>query len=502
MDQHHPAHPASTEAASSGPAGRVSLADRRAVLTAAADALRDLPQDLWQACGSDLGALMGELDDVAALAGGARIAVTAEASERGEVASSQCANTAAWVAAHAPSLAAGSGARRVCALVDQTRNPSLRPVREAVVKGELAVPTGLVVLAEFDKLKDRLIHDALPVVLDGLIGIGAAAGVGDVRKLRPALLARYGAPGELQDDQDRAAAHVALSHAVSTGDGLWLYKLVVDAEAKAIVEASIGPLSAPATTDGQRDSRSAQQRRGQALVEVCRRVNAAAQAAGPFGGHPSDAADATDAVDASEGPEASAEREGGGAPPTAGTSSPVTNPGMIRAALAGIGAGGGKATLLLTMPLADLERRTGAATTLGTLDAPTLIAPDTARRIACDAGLIPVVLGSNGEILDLGRTHRLFTPAQTRALLLRDRHCTFPRCTTPGFWTDAHHLTFWSDGGGTSLPNGALLCQRHHTIVHRDRLTASVTGTRVDWDLTPGSYDRARARGHPDHQAA
>ena len=104
------------------------------------------------------------------------------------------------------------------------------------------------------------------------------------------------------------------------------------------------------------------------------------------------------------------------------------------------------------------------------------------------------MLGTQSEVLDLGRAERLFTPAQARTVLLRDRHCSFPACDIPGFWTQLHHVRHWLDGGGTDLGNAALLCARHHTIVHRDRLTATVTPTGVVWDTTPGSYDRALAR--------
>jgi hypothetical protein len=82
-----------------------------------------------------------------------------------------------------------------------------------------------------------------------------------------------------------------------------------------------------------------------------------------------------------------------------------------------------------------------------------------------------------------------------RALWLRDRHCTFPGCTVPGTWADAHHLRHWVDGGPTDLANGTLLCGRHHTIVHRDRLTAQVTPAGVRWNRRLGSYDEALARG-------
>ncbi|MGV1010010.1 MAG: HNH endonuclease signature motif containing protein [Dermatophilaceae bacterium] len=164
---------------------------------------------------------------------------------------------------------------------------------------------------------------------------------------------------------------------------------------------------------------------------------------------------------------------------------------MVQAALAGLGVGGAKATLMVTMTLSDLQERVGAGIVLGTTEDGLMLAPETARRAACDARVIPVVLGSRGEVLELGRGERLFTPAQARAVLLRDRHCTFPRCEAPAFWCDVHHVRHWADGGLTDRSNAALLCGRHHTIVHRDRLTATVTPSGVCWDTTPGSYDAA-----------
>ena len=92
---------------------------------------------------------------------------------------------------------------------------------------------------------------------------------------------------------------------------------------------------------------------------------------------------------------------------------------------------------------------------------------------------------------------RLFTSAQVKRLWLRDGHCTYPGCDMPGQWADAHHLIHWADGGPTDLSNAALLCERHHTIVHTRRYAGALVedgdGARVEWDLTVGSYDRLLA---------
>ena len=85
---------------------------------------------------------------------------------------------------------------------------------------------------------------------------------------------------------------------------------------------------------------------------------------------------------------------------------------------------------------------------------------------AYDAEIIPTILGSRGEVLDVGRLRRLVTPALWTALMVRDRHCTFPACTRPPLMCHAHHLHHWADGGDTSLDNLALLCGHHHRVIH------------------------------------
>jgi hypothetical protein len=90
----------------------------------------------------------------------------------------------------------------------------------------------------------------------------------------------------------------------------------------------------------------------------------------------------------------------------------------------------------------------------------------TARRFACDARILPVLLGSSGQVLDLGRSRRLATGPLRRALAVRDGGCAFPGCDRPSRWCDAHHLRAWHDGGATDLDNLVLLCRHHHRLLH------------------------------------
>ncbi len=97
---------------------------------------------------------------------------------------------------------------------------------------------------------------------------------------------------------------------------------------------------------------------------------------------------------------------------------------------------------------------------------------DALRRLSCDAGLVVMVHGAEGEVLDVGRKRRTVPAALRRALEHRDGGCRFPGCGNR--YTDAHHLRHWSEGGETTLDNLALLCRRHHRAVHEG-------GFQVEW---------------------
>jgi hypothetical protein len=90
------------------------------------------------------------------------------------------------------------------------------------------------------------------------------------------------------------------------------------------------------------------------------------------------------------------------------------------------------------------------------------------KLFTCDADVTVVSVDDAGVPLHLGRSSRLATPAQRRALRVRDGGCVFPGCDTAPGWCDAHHVIHWDDGGRTDLPNLCLLCRRHHSITHRN----------------------------------
>jgi hypothetical protein len=123
------------------------------------------------------------------------------------------------------------------------------------------------------------------------------------------------------------------------------------------------------------------------------------------------------------------------------------------------------------------------------------IGPETARRLACDAGVVRLLTDPAGLPLDVGQEQRTATAAIRRAVELRDGHCVFTGCTIPAAWCDVHHVIHWAHGGPTSCENGALLCERHHTAVHEGGFrVARDPGTAV-WHTHRPDGSEIRIRG-------
>jgi hypothetical protein len=203
----------------------------------------------------------------------------------------------------------------------------------------------------------------------------------------------------------------------------------LDSEGAAIVRAALDPFCKPVPgPDGARDPRTAGQRRADALVEVCR-LDLTSDRLPDNGGH--------------------------------------------------------RPQMHVTV---DFDTLTNQLST-GTLDNGDLLSPATVRRLACDAAIIPAVLGSDSEVLDLGRTRRLYAGAARRALVLRDRGCAFPSCDRPPSWCQAHHIVSWLDGGPTDLDNGVLLCAFHHRLVHHSGWEIKLGSNRRPVFIPPAHVD-------------
>ena len=137
-------------------------------------------------------------------------------------------------------------------------------------------------------------------------------------------------------------------------------------------------------------------------------------------------------------------------------------------------AGGLAATVVVTMPLETLHGGMRAAA----LDTGEHLSPGGARRLLCEAGILPAVLGGDSQVLDLGRTRRFHSPAQRIAINQRHRGCATRDCDWPPAMCHLHHPRSWGVGGGTDS-DGLPLCPRHHHHIHDPGYAATIHPDRT-----------------------
>ena len=122
------------------------------------------------------------------------------------------------------------------------------------------------------------------------------------------------------------------------------------------------------------------------------------------------------------------------------------------------------------------------------------ISAETARRIACDAGISRIIMDPDGIPLDVGRSRRTVPPPLRKAVVARDRGCVFPGCDRLPSRCQAHHVIHWSHGGVTSLDNLVLLCSHHHHQLHEGGWNAKVTDGKLHIYRPDGSEFTRRDR--------
>jgi hypothetical protein len=389
-------------------------------LRAVAEQLGALPSQLWRAGNGDFAGVAAHLDEVAVRVECARVALADEAEVRGVVSDSPATSAAHWLMLHSTHLEPAD-ATRAADLARELRQPANQVLAAAVAGGSVTVRKASTALRQLRQVEHRLDPLKREQALTALTTMAQEGYDSHVRCVGRRLMALAGADRALEKDEValRALSGLRLS---PLENGMTRVHGQLDPESATVLAAALDPLAAPNPTAGHGglDLRSAERRRADALVEVCRRAAAA----------------------------------GGEAPATT------------------------KAQVVVTIDYQALaEGVRGSGLTLRQ----DVLSPETIRKIACDASVIPVVLGGAGEVLDVGRSKRLVTPRLLAALWVRDKGCTIPGCSRPAHWCHAHHNTHWARGGGTDLGNLALLCERHHTYVHEHDLTAEITATGVTW---------------------
>jgi hypothetical protein len=169
--------------------------------------------------------------------------------------------------------------------------------------------------------------------------------------------------------------------------------------------------------------------------------------------------------------------------------------GLLKAGVRNVGTQDGQlrssADVTAVILLSDLTNGTGPGWLEG-IEEP--VSASTVERLACDARYRRIILGADGEVLQLGKTRYPFSGAQRRALAVRDGGCVWDGCTAPPGWCDAHHVREYKSNGGrgtTDIENGVLLCEAHHTLLHHSEWQLRMVNGRPHL-LAPFAIDPAQ----------
>ncbi|MFD0821761.1 HNH endonuclease signature motif containing protein [Micromonospora zhanjiangensis] len=336
-------------------------------------------------------------------------------------------------------------ARRLVTLAT-TLDTAPPAVADALARGLLTTDQARTILDVLTALPNHLGAEAIDKAVQLLIDWAAQFEPAILRTLGNRILDHV-AP-DLADEADRAALHTAETRAhdrrhltLSTQPtGQVTLTGLLDAETAAVLHAALDPLTTPT---GPGDSRSPGQRRADALGDICRLA--------------------------------------------LHTGTLPDN-------------GGDRPQVVVTTSFDTLAGQLGT----GTLDTGLRLTPEAVRRLACDATILPAVLGGTSQVLDVGRQRRLFTGPLRRALVLRDGGCAFPGCDRPPRWCDGHHIRHWADGGTTDLANAVLLCDHHHRLIHHDSDWTVHLGPDGHPEFTPPAWldpTRLPRRNHYHHRA-
>lgn len=390
-----------------------------------------------------LDALRG-LETLTRLVSAATVAVTAQADRRG-LAPGRAYTSVRTLLRRALCVSATEAktrervAQAVCGAVQPGGDitpPRLPATADALQAGDISLAHARVIDTALDALPATLNPETVTSAEEFLADQARQLTPDDLRRVAHQLRCTLDQDGVLADERDAVADRELCVSRDHLGRVVFRGRL--DAEAGCAFQAAIDALAAPApAVDGQPDPRSAARRNADALVALVDRALAT-------GDLPTDA--------------------------------------------------GERPHITVTIDYQSLATEVGSAT----LGAGEVLTAASARRIACDARIVPVVLGSRGEPLDVGRASYVVPQPMRRALVVRDEGCAFPGCGRPPGWTDAHHVQHWSAGGETRVDNLVLLCGAHHRVIHHDGWEVRITDGQPEfvppaW-IDPDRKHRRRTR--------
>ncbi|MFC5267500.1 DUF222 domain-containing protein [Kribbella qitaiheensis] len=343
--------------------------------------------------------------------------------------------------------------------------PGVEVEADAVV---LSPAQAAAIVAELEAVPDTVPVEDLAVAEGQLVALGRHFNPSELRKAARRVRDLLDADGPAPEE-DKAYAREELR--VRTADRGVRFSGYLANENAELFQALILEGSKPRkTVTGELDPRGPDKRRADALTDVLNVAsNAITTAAGPA--DPADAAGATlDSAETAGSP------SGTGTPDAAGNAAPTGAAASGAATGAGAVAGHGpKAHITITIDLKDLTD--AGAHAVGTLVHGEGLSAGAIRRVACEAQIIPIVLGANSEPLDVAMAQRFVNRAMRRALNARDKGCVV--CKAPPIFCDAHHLISWIDNGPTALTNLVLLCRRHHIDTHHGHWQITLQGGTV-----------------------
>ncbi len=151
---------------------------------------------------------------------------------------------------------------------------------------------------------------------------------------------------------------------------------------------------------------------------------------------------------------------------------------LVRAGAAAAPGSAGRAEIIVQIDHQTLLGQLSASP-IARLGGGETIPASEARRLACDAGILPVVLGGPSQPLDVGRVSRLATSAQRAALRAVHESCCITGCDVPFDYCEIHHITWWRHGGASDLDNLVPVCSKHHHLIHHERWQLTVDAERV-----------------------
>ncbi|MDG4780333.1 DUF222 domain-containing protein [Micromonospora sp. WMMD961] len=331
----------------------------------------------WAATEHDLVAALDAAHRIEQRLAAVKLSLVRELDGRGTATAQGASSTAVWLRDR---LRLGVGVARRLVELAATLESAPNGVRDALAGGSVDVEQVRVIANTVETVRVSAGTEAADKAVGVLVGWAAQFDAALLRRLGTRILdhvapdvADAAAEAALRAQESRAAGdrHVTISE---QSDGRLRLAGILDTEAAAALRAAIDPLTGPTGPD---DTRTAGQRRHDALADVCRL-----------------------ALRTGELPES----------------------------------GGDLTQVVVTTSYDELTRQLGT----GALDIGQHLTPATVRRLACDASILPAVLGGTGQVLDVGRQRRLITGPLRRALVLRDRGCAFPGCDRPPRWCDGH----------------------------------------------------------------